>query len=162
MRTTLRRMGTILDEIRWSFLVQNFLTSFSWGQWFIVNIISSRNLYSICRHNSIPFSFWNCFEFKFVLCARARNPKFYERSLVRPRLCSSDHHREAKMQRTFTLATAIAEWNCQHLPSCSPGFQSRAHHVLFFYLYNDKLYICHFNRNVKGTNINKKRMGVTH
>ena len=29
-------------------------------------------------------------------------------------------------------AAAIAPWFCLHLPSCSPGFESQAHHLRFF------------------------------
>ena len=57
---------------------------------------------------------------------------------------------------------AIAQWIRLHLPSCCPGFESQAHHLCFFQFIKFKLYICHLNRNVKRTKINKKRPRIAH
>ena len=48
---------------------------------------------------------------------------------------------------------AIAPWFCLRLPSCSPGFESQAHHLCFFN---------YWNCNEKRTKINKKRPGLAH
>ena len=50
------------------------------------------------------------------------------------------------------------EWIRLHIPSCGPGFESKAHHlcsyIQIFY------YICH--RIEKRTKIDKKRQGLAH
>ena len=47
---------------------------------------------------------------------------------------------------------ATAQWICLCLPSCSPGFESEAHHLYFYRL----CYICH------GKKGEKKRSGLAH
>ena len=61
----------------------------------------------------------------------------------------------------FWLA-AIAQWNCQCLPSCCSGLESQVQHLRFFQFIHYKYYICHLNCNVKRMKTNKKRPGLVH
>ena len=62
---------------------------------------------------------------------------------------------KTKIKKKRPLVAAIALWFCLRLPSCSPGFESPAHHLCFF-----QFVLWHCNK--KGTKINKKRPGLAH
>ena len=49
----------------------------------------------------------------------------------------------------------LAQWIRLHLPSCSPGFESQAHHLSFYQLVFE---LSHAEK----TKLNKKRQGLAH
>ena len=78
-------------------------------------------------------------------------------SLVSFSLFSSRSQYNDKFIAKFDLNwdTAITQWIHLHLPSCHPGFESKAHHLCFYHLRSILCYICH----VKRTKINQKEAG---
>ena len=56
---------------------------------------------------------------------------------------------------------ATPQWVCLRLRSRHPGFDSQAHHVLFYHFQSTLCYICPFDVR-KRMKINKKRPGLAH